>query len=134
MTDKELLKLFEKPEEEKAYLEFMFGDGKKKIMETIVKTEQFKTFFYKMIKEGHDDEHYAYFHDNKIEEALGTRLSWLSYIADKPIDISQEGDYFPTQACSFIFEDKKYWLITIIGQGALSWVITNEKFNKEYMK
>ncbi len=134
MTDKELLDLFIEPnyENTKEYMNFLFGDGKKTIMEKIIATDQFREFFHSCVNSGNDGEHYAYFHKNEVEEALGTHLSWLSYIAEKPISVNKEGDYFPIQAEAFYFEDKRYWLITMTGQGASSWVIDDTKFSEIY--
>lgn len=134
MTDKELLQLFEKPEDEKEHLEFMFGDGKKHIMEKIIQTSQFKEFFPRMIEQ--DDEYWCY-HGDEIEIAIGSRLSWLSYLSEQkePYNIKYAiGETnFPTHAYSFSFDNKRYWLITIIGQGAVSWVVSEDKFFETFI-
>lgn len=134
MTDKELLQLFEKPEEETEYLKFMFGDGKKKVMEKVITTEQFRTFFPRMIER--DDEHWLYF-GTDVEKAIGSRLSWLSYLStnNKPFDVKYavgETNFY-MQAQPFIYEDKKYWVVTMFGQGSVSWVEDEETFLKNYI-
>lgn len=134
MTDKELLQLFEKPEDEKAYLEFMFGDGKRHIMEKVIQTPQFKEFFPKMIEQ--DDEYWCY-HGDEIEVAIGSRLSWLSYLSEQKepysIEYTVGETNFPMHAYSFTFDNKKYWLITIIGQGATNWIMSEDKFFETYI-
>ncbi len=130
MTDKELLQLFEKPEDEKEYLEFMFSKGKKQIMEKVIQTEQFKEFFPKMITE--DDEHWGYFGKNDVEKTLGSYMSWLGYLSDDSFNVTQDGDNFETQAQPFTFNGERYWLITMFGQGSVSWIIDDKTFVKEY--
>ena len=130
MTDKELLQLFEKPEDEKEYLEFMFGKGKKQIMEKVIQTEQFKEFFPKMITE--DDEHWGYFGKNDVEKTLGSHMSWLGYLSNIEFEVTREGEDFPTYAKPFNFLSQKYWLMTMFGQGSMSWILPDEDFQKEY--
>lgn len=135
MTDKELLQLFEKPEDEKEYLEFMFGDGKKHIMEKIIATDQFKKFFPEMIK--HDDEHWAYFGKNGVEKTLGSHMSWLGYLSDNkeplPVKNANGENNFDMFAQPFTFNGERYWVVSMYGQGSISWVYDDKEFFQYYI-
>ena len=135
MTDKELLQLFEKPEDEKEYLEFMFGNGKKHIMEKIIQTSQFKKFFPRMIK--YDDEHWAYFGKNDVEKTLGSHMSWLGYLSDNkeplPVKNVNGENNFDMFAKSFTFNGEKYWVISMYGQGSITWIYDDKEFFQNYV-
>lgn len=135
MTNKELLQLFEKPEDEKAYLEFMFGDGKKHIMEKIIATDQFREFFPEMIK--HSDEYWDCFGKNDVEKILGNHMSWLGYLSDnkdplpcKNINGENSFDMF-TQL--FTFNGERYWVVSIYGQGSTTWICNDKEFFENYI-
>lgn len=135
MTNKELLQLFEKPEDEKEYLEFMFGDGKKHIMEKVIQTSQFKKFFPRMIK--HDDEHWAYFGKDDVEKTLGSHMSWLGYLSENKEPLSVENvngeNNFEMFAKPFNFNEQKYWVISMYGQGSITWICDDKEFFENYL-
>lgn len=135
MTDKELLQLFEKPEDEKEYLEFMFGDGKKYIMENVIQTPQFKKFFPKMIKD--NDEHWAYFGKNDVEKTLGSHMSWLGYLSDNkeplPIKNANGENNFDMFAQPFIFDGERYWVVSLYGQGSTTCIYDDKEFFQNYV-
>ena len=135
MTDKELLQLFEKPEDEKEYLEFMFGNGKKHIMEKIIQTSQFKKFFPRMIK--YDDEYWSYFGKNNVEKTLGSHMSWLGYLSENkdplPVKNANGENNFDMFAKNFIFNEKKYWVVSMYGQGSITWVYDDKEFFQNYI-
>lgn len=135
MTDKELLQLFEKPEDEKAYLEFMFGDGKKHIMEKVIQTPQFKKFFPEMIKVS--DEHWAYFGKNDVEKTLGSHMSWLGYLSDNkeplPVKNADGENNFDMFAQPFTFNGERYWVVSMYGQGSITWTYADEEFFQNYV-
>ena len=135
MTDKELLQLFEKPEDEKEYLEFMFGDGKKHIMEKIIATDQFKKFFPEMIK--HDDEYWDCFGKNDVEKTLGSYMSWLGYLSDNkdplPCKNANGENNFDMFAQPFTFNGERYWVVSIYGQGYTTWICDDKEFFQNYM-
>ena len=97
---------------------------------------QFKSWFSKLFNEdGHSqsDEHYTYFGETEIDRELGRRLSWFDSWDGEYIRLSNEDDDFPEHATSFWYEDKKYWVLTMEGLGAVSWLLTDEAFRKEFM-
>lgn len=135
MSDKELLQLFEKPEDEKAYLEFMFGDGKKNIMEKVIQTSQFKKFFPEMIKR--DDEHWAYFGKNDVEKTIGSHMSWLGYLSDneEPLLVKNANgeNNFDIFTQPFTFNGERYWVVSMYGQGSITWVYDDKEFFENYI-
>ncbi len=135
MTDKELLQLFEKPKDEKEFIKFNFGDGKKHIMEKVTQTPQFKKFFPKMIK--HDDEHWAYFGKNDVEKTLGSHMSWLGYLSDNknplPCKNANGENNFDMFAQPFTFNGERYWVVSMYGQGSITWIYDDKEFFQNYM-
>lgn len=100
---------------------------------------QFREWFYKAFDENgysQSDEHYAYCGATELEKELGSRLSWFDTweCFGKTVSrrLSKEDDDFPLYAHAFDYENKKYWVLTLVGQGAISWLLTNEAFEKEY--
>lgn len=94
---------------------------------------QFKSWFSNLFNEnGHSqsDEHYAYHSENEIDRELGSRLSWFGSWDGEYIRLSD--DEFPAHAISFWYEGKKYWVLTQEGQGAISWLLTDEAFKREF--
>ena len=135
MTDRELLQLFKEPEDEKEYLEFMFGDGKKHIMEKVIQTSQFKKFFPNMIK--HDDEHWAYFGKNDVEKTLGSHMSWLGYLSDNeeplPVKNVNGENNFEMFTQSITFNGERYWVVSMYGQGSITWIYDDKEFFQNYV-
>lgn len=79
------------------------------------------------------DEHYVYFGKTEIDRELGRRLTWLTCLGQSESrTLSDEDDFFPLYADSFSYDNKKYWVLTMVGQGAISWLMTDEAFKKEY--
>ena len=100
---------------------------------------QFKAWFSKLFNEnGHSqtDEHYAYLGETDIDKELGSRLSWFSSWScfGELEHIELEDDFFPLYADAFSYDNKKYWVLTMVGQGAISWLMTDEAFRIEYFK
>lgn len=100
---------------------------------------QFRDWFYKVFDENgysESDEHYAYLGETEIEKELGSRLSWFStwkcFGTIEHLELSDENDFFPLYAHAFDYGDEKYWVLTMVGQGAISWLMTDEAFKKEY--
>lgn len=102
---------------------------------------QFRDWFNKAFNDdGHSetDEHYAYCGETEIDKELGGRLSWLRCLKcfgkSEHITLSDENDFFPLYADAFDYGEKKYWVLTTVGQGSISWLMTDEAFRKEYVK
>lgn len=96
---------------------------------------QFKASFSNLFNEnGHSqsDEHYAYHSENEIDRELGCRLSWFGSWDGEYVILSEEDADFPEYATSFWYEGKKYWVLTLEGQGAISWLLTDEAFKREF--
>lgn len=96
---------------------------------------QFKVWFSNLFNEnGHSqsDEHYTYHSENEIDRELGCRLSWFGTWDGEYVILSEEDADFPEHATSFWYEGKKYWVLTLEGQGAISWLLTDEAFKKEF--
>lgn len=97
---------------------------------------QFKEWFYKAFNENgrsQSDEYYAYQGETGVDKELGSRLSWFSSWDGEHLTLSGEDDFFLLYADAFNYDDKKYWVLTMVGQGAISWLMTDEAFRKEYM-
>ena len=72
------------------------------------------------------DEMYLY-NDNKLLSTIGSRMSWFGYLSDEPpIDLKDE--HFPFVGERFVYNDNVYWLLTMWGQGSMSWIETDELF------
>lgn len=100
--------------------------------------EYFEAWLFDAIKTGttYDDEYYAYIKQNELAQALGSHMSLLAHSLQtaediKLVNISGE---FPMYAESFWYDNVRYWLITMIGQGACSWIVTEDYFNKKLAK
>ena len=99
---------------------------------------QFKKWFYEAVADGvsNSDMYYLYC-DSKIDRALGSRLSWFNHWdcfgKNETIDLFED-DEFPLYAHAFDYEDKKYWVLTLVGQGAYSWLMTDKMFQQEYIE
>lgn len=77
-----------------------------------------------------DDEYYAY-NATGLDKSIGTCLSYLKYVDPNGAHIEIPGE-FPTIADAVMVNDKKYWIITMVGQGAVSWLCTDAVFREEY--
>ena len=100
---------------------------------------QFRDWFSKAFNAdgiSETDEHYAYCGETEIDKELGSRLSWLRSLKcfgkSEHITLSDENDFFPLYADAFNYDEKKYWVLTMVGQGSISWLMTDEAFRKEY--
>ena len=99
---------------------------------------QFKNWFSKAFNDdgiSETDEHYSYCGETEIDKELGGRLSWLSSCFGKfeHLELSDEEDSFPLHADAFNVDNQKYWVLTMVGQGSISWLMTDEAFRKEYI-
>ena len=97
---------------------------------------QFRDWFNKAFNDegsSETDEHYAYCGETEIERELGRHLSWFSSWSGEHLELSDENDFFPLYADAFNYEEKKYWVLTMVGQGSISWLMTDEAFRKEYV-
>ena len=136
MTDAEFIaKLTEKPETHDifSYAHWHFTHPQWRELSA---EPQFKSWFSKLFNEdGHSqsDEHYAYFGETEIDKELGSRLSWFGSWDGEYMRLSDEEEDFPEHATSFWYEGKKYWVLTLEGQGAVSWLLTDEAFRREFM-
>ena len=98
---------------------------------------QFKAWMKEHTEAGysHDDEWFLYnAKEGTIEHMLGVRISWFAGLsAEKSIRVTDgNDDYFPIIAQPFDYDGHKFWLMTCFGQGAISWIITDELFRKDY--
>ena len=96
---------------------------------------QFKDWFNKAFnEEGYSatDEYYAYHSETEIDRELGSHLSWFSSWVGEHLKLSDENDSFPLYADAFNYGEEKYWVLTMVGQGSISWLMTDEAFRKEY--
>ena len=101
---------------------------------------QFRDWFNKAFNDNgcsETDEHYAYLGETEIDKELGGRLSWLSSLKcfgkAEHLTLSDEDDFFPLYADAFNYGEEKYWVLTMVGQGSISWLMTDEAFRKEYV-
>ena len=101
--------------------------------------QQFRDWFYKALNDSgisHTDEYYGYFGESEIEKELGQRISWFNtwecFGSVENFTLSDEYDEFPFYAHAFSYGNEKYWVLTLEGQGATSWFMTDEAFKKEY--
>jgi hypothetical protein len=127
MTDQEFINELTKPSE--SVLPF-FLEYEERIR-VLSKESQFKEWLKREMVDGssHTDEYYLY-SDDIMNQELGSRISCFTGLSDtKAIDI---GGTFYTVAQWFLYEGEKYWVVTMCGQGAVSWLMTDEKFMEEY--
>ena len=127
MTNEEFINELTKPTES-ALLSFIEHDER---IRKLSKETQSKEWFEREMADGvsHDDEYYLY-SDDIMDKELGARISWFTGLSDaKAVNIS--GSFY-TEAQWFLYEGKKYWVVTMCGQGAVSWLMTDEKFMEEY--
>lgn len=101
--------------------------------------QQFRDWFYKVLNDSgisYTDEYYSYFGESEIEKELGQRISWFNtwecFGSVENFTLSDEYDEFPFYAHAFSYGNEKYWVLTLEGQGATSWFMTDEAFKKEY--
>lgn len=83
------------------------------------------------------DEYYAYCGKTKIDKELGSRLSWFDtwecFGVVEHLTLSDEDDDFPLYAHAFSYGKEKYWVLTMVGQGSISWLMTDGAFKRENM-
>ena len=108
-------------------------------LQELSKEAQFQEWFSKVFDTdgiSETDEHYAYCGDTIIDKELGSRLSWLSSCFEtvEHLKLSDESDFFPLYADAFMYNDNKYWVLTMVGQGAISWLMTDAAFKNQYFK
>jgi hypothetical protein len=101
---------------------------------------QFKDWFNRAFNENgrsNTDENYGYHGETKFDKELGSRLSWFNtwecFGTVEHLELSDEDDSFPLYAHAFSYGKEKYWVLTMVGQGAISWLMTDDAFKKEYM-
>lgn len=80
-----------------------------------------------------DDEHYNYM-TTGFDNEIGGRLSFLPYVDQNSMHVDLESGAFPMCADSFFMNGKRYWVVTMMGQGAVSWIYTDETFTKEFQR
>ena len=100
---------------------------------------QFKTFLIKALGEDgctYNDEYYLYSYEDEIAHVIGSRISMFDALCSGlNIDVTEEeSEYytFPCEARSFVLDGKRYWMMTMEGQGVVTWIMTDERFIKEY--
>lgn len=127
MTDQEFIKELTKPSESVLP---SFIECEERIR-ALSKEPQFKEWLEREMVNGisHDDEYYLY-SDDVMNKELGARISWFTSLSDaEAVNIS--GSFY-TEAQWFLYEGEKYWVVTMCGQGAVSWLMSDEKFMEEY--
>ena len=132
MTDKEFVYELTKPIEKCFLLPYLEHEERIHILS---QEPQFKDWLLRVTEDGwsENDEWFLYNGKTELDKELGSRISWLSALCEEePIDIKTMDDYFPGQAQWFDYEGERYWIITYFGQGALSWLMTDEVFRDEY--
>lgn len=134
MTDQEFIQLLESPTPKNYPLAFLYHD---ELIRKLSAEPQFKAWIQKHAEAGysHDDEWFLYHaEEGTIDYELGVRISWFTGLGTEvAIQVKEEGEpCFPIYAKSFDFDGAKYWVMTCIGQGAVSWLMTDELFRKDY--
>ena len=110
------------------------------VIQELSQQPQFKAFLDKELGEDGStstDEHYLYSYDSELDHELGSRISWFDALCGGlgVVDLTdyEKGEYtFPCEAESFVLDGKRYWILTMTGQGAVSWIMSDERFIKEY--
>ena len=102
---------------------------------------QFRDWFYRAFDANgisQTDEHYGYLGETEIDRELGGRLSWFDtwecFGVVEHLTLSNEDDDFPLYAHAFSYGKEKYWVLTMVGQGSISWLMTDEAFKREYTR
>ena len=76
--------------------------------------------------------------ETEIDRELGGRLSWFDtwecFGVVEHLTLSDEDDDFPLYAHAFSYGKEKYWVLTMVGQGSISWLMTDEAFKREYTR
>lgn len=131
MTDEQFIHELTKPDRNNI-LPFLEHDERIKKLSL---EPQFKTWMMKHTEAGysHDDEWFLYSNELELDRELGSRISWFTGLSNEPsIEVTEEGVYFPIYAQSFEYDNNKYWVVTMFGQGAISWIMTDLLFQQEY--
>jgi hypothetical protein len=95
---------------------------------------QFKQFVRQAVQEtgvSKDDEQYLYGDDDTLTKELGTRISWFEALSTDSDHTYFDEGIFPLFGKSFILDDEKYWVLTCVGQGAVSWLVTDAKIKQD---
>jgi hypothetical protein len=140
MTDTEFItKLTEEcnPHDFKAWIEWNWNHPQ---WRELSNEPQFRDWFDRIFDTNgysETDEHYAYLGKTKVDKELGSRLSWFDtwecFGTVEHLTLSDENDSFPLYAHAFSYGKKKYWVLTVVGQGSVSWLMTDAAFRKEYV-
>lgn len=134
MTDQEFIQTLTSPPPKECLLPFLYHE---ELIQKLSTEPQFKAWIQEHTEAGysHDDEWFLYNADEgTIDHALGTRISWFSGLCTtESIQVKEAGSpCFPIYAQPFDLDGAKYWVLTCIGQGAVSWLMTDELFRKDY--
>ena len=109
--------------------------SRRKIIPELIQEPKFQSWVKEITKEGisPDDEYFAYKGETELDKTIGPRLSYLEYASTKEDQYVQlQHEAFRTVAQSVIIGNQKYWIITMIGQGATSWLCTDDYFKQNY--
>lgn len=127
MTNELFIKAFEKACKNYDYKE----------IKTLATMPILQNWFNELLSSGasKDDDYYAYSEKNTLDYAIGTRLSILGHALHTEADeqLVATSSEFPHIAESFNYSGKRYWLFTVLGQGACSHICTDEYFNDYLM-
>lgn len=132
MTDEQFIYELTKPVSEDCFLPFLEHDER---IRKLSKEPQFKAWMIKHTEAGysHDDEWFLYSDEPELDRELGSRISWFTGLSDTPsVDITEKGSCFPMFAQPFEYDGHHFWVVTMIGQGAISWIMTDILFQQEY--
>ena len=132
MTDQEFIYELTKPVSNDCFLPFLEHEERIKKLSL---EPQFKNWMIKHTEAGysHDDEWFLYSDEPELDRELGSRISWFAGLSNAPsIDITEGGSYFPQFAQHFEYDGYCFWVVTMMGQGAISWIMTDKLFQQEY--
>lgn len=133
MTDQEFVQALTGPAPDDCILPFLYHE---ELIRKLSVEPQFKAWMKKHTEAGYSmsDEWFDYNGETELERELGSRISWFTGLSTtKPIEVESEGDnWFPIQAQAFDYDGFKFWVVTCIGQGAISWIMTDLAFQQEY--
>ena len=76
------------------------------------------------------DEEYCYSPDSSdLDAAIGARLSWICPIIGLPETVLEDGDN-ATYAGEMDIDGDKYWVITVTGNGSITWIANDTAYQK----
>lgn len=130
MTDEQFIYELTKPVSEGCILPYLEHDER---IKRLSKESQFRDWLIKHTSTGYSkaDEWFLYNGDSKLDQELGSRISWFSGLSIRD-EIEVASGCYPTYANTFEYEGTKYWVVTCFGQGSLSWLMTDLAFKQEY--